>query len=79
MQEYLRPAALLPGSKALLSAIELFFIFFFFKFWKSVHHHTIQINHQLDATVSPVYYFDVYLQLNMLRSSSRPSPGAQQL
>jgi hypothetical protein len=22
----------------------------------SVHHHTIQINHQLDATNSPVYY-----------------------
>jgi len=21
-----------------------------------VHHHTIQINHQLDATISPIYY-----------------------
>jgi hypothetical protein len=27
-----------------------------FKVCKSVHHHTIQINHLLDATVSPVYY-----------------------
>jgi len=46
---------------------------------KSVYHHTIQINHQLDATISPFYYLDVYLQLNMFRPSSRPSPGAQQL
>jgi len=28
-----------------------------FKVCKSVHHHTIQINHQLDSTLSPVYYF----------------------
>ena len=27
-----------------------------FKVCKSVHHHTIQINHQLDATISSVYY-----------------------
>jgi hypothetical protein len=47
-----------------------------FKVCKSVHHHTIQINHQLDATISPVYYLDVYLQLNMFRASSRPSSGA---
>ena len=39
----------------------------------------IQINHQLDATLSPVYYPDVYLRLNMFRASSRPSSGAQQL
>ena len=50
-----------------------------FKVCKTVHHHTIQINHQLDATVSPVYYPDVYLQLNMFRASSRPSSGTQQL
>jgi len=50
-----------------------------FKVCKSVHHHTIQINHQLDAGVSPVYYSDVYLQLNMFWASSRPSSGAQQL
>jgi len=40
---------------------------------------SIQINHQLDAIISPVYYPDVYLQLNMFRASSRPSSGAQQL
>jgi len=28
----------------------------FYKVCKSVHHHTVQINHQLDAAVSPVYY-----------------------
>jgi hypothetical protein len=44
-----------------------------------VHHHTKQINRQLDATTFPVYYPDVYLQLNMSRASSRPSSGAQQL
>jgi len=38
-----------------------------------------QINPQLDATISPVYYPDVYLQLNMFQASSRPSSGAQQL
>jgi hypothetical protein len=44
-------------------------------FFKPDHKITnwIQINHQLDATVSPVYYPDVYLQLNMFRTSSRPS------
>jgi hypothetical protein len=36
-------------------------------------------NHQLDATISPVYYRDVYLQLNIFRASSRPSTGAQQM
>jgi hypothetical protein len=30
----------------------------------------IQINHQLDSTVSPVYFPDVYLQLNMFRASN---------
>jgi hypothetical protein len=40
---------------------------------------SIQINHQLDATVSPVYYPNGYLQLNMFRASSRPSSGAKQL
>ena len=33
-----------------------------FKVCKSVHYYTIQINHRLDATISPVYYLDVYLQ-----------------
>jgi len=43
------------------------------------HHSTIQINHQPDATVSPVYYPDVYLQLNMFRAFFCPSSGAQWL
>jgi hypothetical protein len=30
--------------------------FSIFKVFKSVHHHTIQINHHLDATISPAYY-----------------------
>ena len=30
----------------------------------------LQINHQLDATISPFYYHDVYLQLNMFLASS---------
>jgi uncharacterized membrane protein YphA (DoxX/SURF4 family) len=38
-----------------------------------------QINHQLDATISLVYYPDVYLQFNMFWASSHPSSGAQQL
>jgi hypothetical protein len=44
-----------------------------------LHHHTIQINYQLDATISPVYYPDLYLQLNVFWACSRPSSGAQQL
>ena len=31
-------------------------IFHAFKFCKSVRHHTIQINHQLDATIFPAFY-----------------------
>ena len=51
-----------------------------FKVCKSVHHRTIQINHQPDATFFfSVYYPDVCLQLNMFRSFSRPSSGAQWL
>ena len=49
------------------------------KVCKSVHHHAIKIHHQIDASVSQVYYPDVYLQLNMFRASSRPSSGTQQL
>jgi hypothetical protein len=69
--------------------IAVFFLEFFtalfganvykFTVCRSVHHHTIQINHHLYATISPVYYPDVYLQLNMFRASSHPSSGAQQL
>jgi hypothetical protein len=34
---------------------------------------------QLDATISQVYYLNIYVQLNMFQTSSRPSSGAQQL
>jgi hypothetical protein len=44
-----------------------------------VHHRTIQINHQPDATVFQFYYPDVYLHLKMFRAFSRPSSGAQWL
>jgi hypothetical protein len=33
-----------------------------------VHHRTIQINHQPDATIFSVYYPDICLQLNMFRA-----------
>jgi hypothetical protein len=36
-----------------------------------VHHRTIQINPQPDATVFSVYYPDVCLQLNMFRAFFR--------
>jgi hypothetical protein len=39
-----------------------------FKFCRSVHHRTIQINHQPDVTVLQFIYPDVYLQLNMFRA-----------
>ena len=47
-----------------------------FKACKSVHHYTIQINYQLDATISPVYYPDIYLQLNIF---GRPHAHHQEL
>jgi hypothetical protein len=66
--------------------VHVFFTFYIqnvlnvkFKVCKSVHHRTIQINHQPDATVFSVYYPDVCLQLNMFRAFSRPSSGAQWL
>ena len=43
-----------------------------------MHHRTIQINHQPDASF-PVYYPDVYLQLSMFRALSRPSSEVQWL
>jgi hypothetical protein len=39
-----------------------------FEVCKFVLYHTIQINHQLDATIFPVYYPDVYLQVNIFRA-----------
>jgi hypothetical protein len=32
----------------------------------------MQINHQPDATISPVYYPEVYLKLNMFRGILTP-------
>jgi hypothetical protein len=43
-----------------------------FKVCKSVHHRTIQINHQPNATVFSVYFPDVSLQLNKFRAFSPP-------
>ena len=50
-----------------------------FKFRKSVHHHTIQINQPTRCNNFSSLLLDVYLQLNMFRASSHPSSGAQQL
>jgi hypothetical protein len=48
-----------------------------FKVCKSVHRHTIQINQPTRCNNLSGLLLDVYLQLNMFRASSRPSPGAQ--
>jgi hypothetical protein len=45
-----------------------------FKVCKSVHHRTIQIYHQPDATIFQ-FIILTYLQLNMFRAFSRPSSG----
>ena len=50
-----------------------------FKIYKSVYHHTIQINQPIRRNSFWSLLFDVYVQLNMFRASSRPSSGAQQL
>jgi len=44
-----------------------------------VHHHTIQINRPTTWNNFFNLLLDVYLQLNMFRTSSRPSSGAPQL
>jgi len=44
-----------------------------------VHHHSIKINQTTRYNNFSSLLFDVYVQLNMFRASSRPSPGAQQL
>jgi hypothetical protein len=51
--------------------------YFEFKVCKSVHHRTIQTNHQPDATIFSVFYPDAYFQLNMFWAFSRPSSGAR--
>jgi len=50
-----------------------------FKVYKSVHHQTIQINQPTRCNNFSSLLLDVYLQLNMFRSSARPSSGAQQM
>jgi hypothetical protein len=50
-----------------------------FKVCKSVHDHTIQINQPTRYNSFSSLFFDVYVQLNMFRASSRPSSEAQQL
>ena len=54
-------------------------IFSTFKVCKSVHHHTVQINQQTRCNSFSSLLLDIYVQLNMFRTSSRPSSGAQQL
>ena len=46
---------------------------------KSVHHHTIPINHPTRCNSFPSLLLDVYVRLNVFRASSRPTSGAQQL
>jgi hypothetical protein len=54
-------------------------LIFKFKVFKSVHHHTSQLNQPTRCNDFSSLLFDIYLQLNMFRASSRPSSGAQQL
>jgi hypothetical protein len=49
------------------------------KVCKSVHHHTIQVNHPTRCNNFSSLLLDIYLQLNMFRASSRPSSGSQQM
>jgi hypothetical protein len=51
----------------------------FTQLYVSEERNYIQISYQLDAPISPFYYPDVYLQLNMFRAFSCPSSRAQQL
>jgi hypothetical protein len=50
-----------------------------FKVFKSVHHHTIQINQASKCNNFSSLLLDVYEQLNMFPAFSRPSSGVQQL
>jgi hypothetical protein len=53
---------------------------FTFKVCRSMHHHIIQINHELRRCNNfSSLLLDVYFLLNMYRAPSRPSSGAQQL
>jgi hypothetical protein len=53
--------------------------FFVFNVCKSVHRHTFQIKQPTRCNNSPSLLLGVYIQLNMLRASSRPSSRAQKL
>ena len=53
--------------------------FHIFKVCQSMHHHTIKVNQPTRCNNFSSLLFDVYVQLNMFRASSRPSSGAQQL
>jgi hypothetical protein len=44
--------------------------------YKSVHHHTIQINQPTRCTSFQCLLLDIYVWLNMFRASFRPSSGA---
>jgi hypothetical protein len=46
---------------------------------QSLHRHTVQINQLTRCKNFSSLLLDVCLQLNMFRTSSRPSSGAQQL
>jgi len=37
-----------------------------FKICESVHHHTIEINHQLYAAISPVSLLDIFIITNLI-------------
>ena len=50
-----------------------------FKVCKSVHHHTIPINHPTRCNNFSSLSLDVYVQLNMFRASSSPLSGSRQL
>ena len=50
-----------------------------FKFCKSVHHHTVQINQPTRCNNFSSLLLDVYVQFKIFRAFSRTSSGTQQL
>jgi hypothetical protein len=64
--------------KGLLTSNRKLFLFKF-EVCKSVHHHTIQLNHPTRRNNLSSLLLDVYVKLNMFWASSCPSSGAQQL
>jgi hypothetical protein len=51
-------------------------MFIIFDVRKSVHHHTIQINHPTRCNGFTSLLLDVYVWLNIFRAPLRPSSGA---